>query len=222
MPYINYKAVVKNIQIKKDGVVEIKLEGKTNELKDQFNSLSEMMDSKVAIEMESSVVNYNVTINADTNQPIIEYKVNQDGVVEEVKPTHEQLKADDELDLPKEEMKTKDEKKELDRDKVDEFIKLGLAPNYHDLPKDFAHVVKRRLEGESYLKLANELDMSSGKIVDLVDEYRKRVAPLADKYWEWKDDQENSYPPVESKKESQENNNSDDQEDEGADQEGAA
>lgn len=32
---------------------------------------------------------------------------------------------------------------------------------------------------ETYLKLANELNMSSGKIVEFVDEYRKRVAPMA-------------------------------------------
>ena len=47
--------------------------------------------------------------------------------------------------------------------------------------------MKRRLEGESYLKLANELNMSSGQIIEVIDEYRKRVAPLAIKWHEWKE-----------------------------------
>lgn len=36
------------------------------------------------------------------------------------------------------------------------------------------------------MKIASELNMSSGKIVDIVDEYRKRVAPLAKKWDEWR------------------------------------
>ncbi|MFB8734116.1 hypothetical protein ACEQPO_09690 [Bacillus sp. SL00103] len=35
-----------------------------------------------------------------------------------------------------------------------------------------ADIVKRRIEGESYRKLASELEMSSGAIVDLINDYR--------------------------------------------------
>ncbi|PEF60213.1 2-methylcitrate dehydratase, partial [Bacillus cereus] len=54
------------------------------------------------------------------------------------------------------------------------------------MPNKLPDIVKRRLEGESYLKLANELNMSSGQIIEVIDEYRKRVAPLAIKWHEWK------------------------------------
>ena len=55
------------------------------------------------------------------------------------------------------------------------------------MPNKLPDIVKRRLEGESYLKLANELSMSSGQIIEVIDEYRKRVAPLAIKWQEWKE-----------------------------------
>lgn len=216
MPYINANAKVKAANIKSDGVVEIKLESNVNELVDQFNSLSGMVGEKVEINMETVMVNFNVTMNAQTNRPIREYKVNQEGVVEEVKPTQEQQNADQELGLPEENAPTTEEEKELDREKIDQFIKEGLAPNYDDLPADFSQIVKRRLEGESYLKLANELDLSSGKIVDLADEYRRRVAPLAEKWWEWKDDQENGFPPEGRSSDEELKNDDNEDKDEGA------
>ncbi len=54
-----------------------------------------------------------------------------------------------------------------------------MAPNFEEFPSDFPNYVKRKIEGESYSKLASELDISSGKIVDLMDQYFARVAPLA-------------------------------------------
>ncbi|MYL32318.1 hypothetical protein GLW08_06050 [Pontibacillus yanchengensis] len=42
------------------------------------------------------------------------------------------------------------------------------------------------------MKLASDLDISSGRIVDMLDLYREHVAPLAEKWKEWKDTQVNS------------------------------
>ena len=51
------------------------------------------------------------------------------------------------------------------------------------------------------MKIANELNISSGTIVELVDQYRAKVAPLAEKWKEWKDSQdEQSETPAEAKK----------------------
>jgi len=189
MPYIDYKAEVKNAQIKKDGVVEIKLEANVSALNGEFNHLSEMVGEKVDIGMEGSKVNFNVTINAKTDKPMHEYKVNEEGIVEEVKSTEEQLKADKDLGLPEEEVPTLEEEKEIDREVVDKFIHEGVAPNFDDLPSDFANFAKRRLEGESYRKLAEELAMEPKELVETMDDYRKRVAPLAEKWKDWKDAQ---------------------------------
>ncbi|MFT0826683.1 hypothetical protein VSK92_20060 [Bacillus swezeyi] len=82
--------------------------------------------------------------------------------------------------------------------------------------------MKRKIEGESYSKLASELDISSGKIVDLMDQYFAKVVPLVDTWWDWKQDQdteaeplfkqENDVPAAEDSPD--ENDNQDDQKDE--------
>src|SRR5690606_12876677 len=46
--------------------------------------------------------------------------------------------------------------------------------------------IVRLNEGDTYSKIASDEEMSSGKLVDLIDEYRARVAPLAAKWDEWR------------------------------------
>jgi hypothetical protein len=191
MSYIDFKALVKKVNLKPKGVKEIVLEVSDNGLDGHLDKLSEMIDCRVDVNFESLVVNYNITLNAQTNRPIREYKVDERGVVKELEPAPTQIEAD--LGLPPEKVKTKEEQEQVDREVIDEFIMNGMSPNFDDLPIfDFANIVKRRLEGESYLKLAAELNISTGKIVEFVDEYRKRVAPLATKWDEWRKGQETS------------------------------
>jgi hypothetical protein len=188
MPYIELKGLVKKVNLKPNGEKEILLVVPESQMKGKLDSLSDMIGCPVEVSLESMIVNYNVTINTQTNKPVTEYKVDDKGVVHEVKPEGEQLEAD--LGLPPAKISTKEEKEKAEREIVDEFILSGMAPSYDELPYDFANIVKRRLEGETYSKLASELNISSGKIVDLIDEYRKRVAPLAMKWWEWKQGKE--------------------------------
>lgn len=184
MPYIDFKALVKKVNLKPKGVKEIVLEVNGSDLDGKLDKLSEMIDQYSEVQLESLIVNYNITINAKTNEPIKQYKVDQNGLVQEMKNENEQIEAN--LGFPKEKAETKEEKKEIEREPIDQFILEGLAPNFDDFPDDFANIVKRRLDGESYSKLASELEISSGKIVDMIDEFRKRIAPLAQPWWEWK------------------------------------
>ena len=111
-----------------------------------------------------------------------------------MEPAAEQIEAD--LGLPKEKVKTVEEKQEIELSVVDEFISSGLAPQFEtEFAYDIPQVIKRKNDGETYMKIANELNISSGTIVDLVNQYRARVAPLAEKWKEWKDSQDE---PVES------------------------
>ena len=107
--------------------------------------------------------------------------------MKEVKASFEQLEAD--FDIPEEKIPTREEKEQADREIVDAFIISGLAPGLDDLPHDFAYIVKRKLEGESYLKLANELKISNVKLIEMIDDYRARIAPMAIKWHEWKEKQ---------------------------------
>ena len=185
MSYIEFKPVLKKVNLKPDGKKEIVLEVTDSSLQGKLDSLSEMIDAKVFVSLESMQVNFNVTINAKTNEPVTQYEVDEKGMVQEVKSTFEQIEAD--LDIPQEKMQTREEKEQADREIIDAFIISGLAPNFEGMPNKLPEIVKRRLEGESYLKLANELSMSSGQIIEVIDEYRKRVAPLAIKWHEWKE-----------------------------------
>ncbi|EOO32462.1 hypothetical protein IIU_03852 [Bacillus cereus VD133] len=187
MAYIEFKPVLKKVNLKPDGKKEIVLEVTDSSLQGKLDSLSEMIDAKVFVSLESMQVNFNVTINAKTNEPVKQYEVDEKGMVQEVKSTFEQIEAD--LDIPQEKIQTREEKEQADREIIDAFIISGLAPNFEGMPNKLPEIVKRRLEGESYLKLANELNMSSGQIIEVIDEYRKRVAPLAIKWHEWKEQQ---------------------------------
>jgi len=197
MGYVNYKAEVKKANLKKDGVIEIGLEAPVSLLKGQMEALSQMVGSKVEISMEDLIVNFTITVNAKTNEPLITYKVDERGVVSEVKQEAKQLEAD--LGLPPEKLPTKEQKEEINREVIDQFITEGMSPNYNDLPYDFAHIVKRRLNGETYEKLARELDISRKELVEFIDIYRKRIAPLAQKWWEWKQSNEKHEENKESK-----------------------
>ncbi|TEA85593.1 2-methylcitrate dehydratase [Bacillus thuringiensis] len=187
MSYIEFKPVLKKVNLKPDGKKEIVLEVTDSSLQGKLDSLSEMIDAKVFVSLESMQVNFNVTMNAKTNEPVIQYEVNEKGIVQEAKSKFEQIEAD--LDMPKEQIPTREEKEQVDREVIDAFIISGLAPNFEGVPNKLPEIVKRRLEGESYLKLANELNMSFGHIIETIDEYRKRVAPLAIKWHEWKEQQ---------------------------------
>lgn len=184
MSYIEFKPTLKKVNLKADGKKEIVLEVTDSSLNGKLDALSEMIDIKVAVSLESLIVNYNVLFNAKTNKPLTEYEVDDKGVVQEVKQAYEQMEAD--FDIPEEKIPTREEKEQTDREIVDAFIVSGLAPSFDGMPNKLPEIVKRRIDGESYLKLASELNMSSGQIIEVIDEYRKRVAPLAIKWHEWK------------------------------------
>jgi hypothetical protein len=167
--------------------------------------LSDMIDGRVAIQIDSEVVRYNIQINARTEKPIKTYKVDETGVVSEMKPEGEQVEM--ELDLAKPKEKIAEVPEEISREIVDEFIIALLAPVYEDMPYPFYTWVRRIVEdGESYGKIAIESDMSSNTVADLIDEYRQRVAPLASKWDEWRQGKVQAVPstPVEEQAETTE------------------
>ncbi|WP_206109362.1 hypothetical protein [Paenibacillus apii] len=184
MGYAEFGALLKKINLKPKGVKEIVLEISDGALAGKIDMLSEMIDSKITVAVESEVVRYNVEINARTDKPIKTYRVDDKGVVGEVKPEGEQLSMD--LGLPPEKLEIKQQPAEIDLAVIEEFIQSGLAPSFEDLDYDFVSFSNRLSGGDTYMKLASELGISSGKIVEIIDEYRKRIAPLAAKWDEWR------------------------------------
>ncbi|MEH7735532.1 hypothetical protein [Bacillus pumilus] len=199
MSFVNFDGSVKKVNHKPKGVTELVLEISTKDLGNSIQNLAEMIDKDVRVEIESDVVRYNVQINAHTERPIVNYQVDQSGVVHIAEPEPEQLEA--ELGLPAEKPQIEEKPMEIKREVVDQFIQEGLAPEQEGFPENMADIVKRRIEGESYCKLASELEMSSGAIVDLINDYRAAVAPLAEKWWDWKEEQANEAAPMQKDEE---------------------
>ncbi|MBO3796751.1 hypothetical protein [Bacillus subtilis] len=198
MAYIEFKGLVKKVNLKPKGVTEIVLELPTRDLGQNVQDLSEMIDKEVETQLESEVIQFNVQFNASTNRPLKNYTVDQTGIVNVTDPEPEQLEAD--LGLPEEKPKIEEKPMEIKREVVDSFITEGMAPAIEGFPETIAEIAKRRIEGEAYRKLANELNMSSGAIVDLINKYRKEVAPLAEAWWDWKQDQAAEAEPMEEEK----------------------
>ncbi|WP_179232883.1 hypothetical protein [Paenibacillus rigui] len=191
MSYIEAEGILLNANMKKGGKLLLQIEiSEDLDNKEDYFHLRKMIEKNVRFSLENTIVSYKVEINARTNKPIREYKVDESGIVSEVsRPEGEQLEA--ELGLPKEAVPVKEEKAEADLQVIDEFIRSGLAPIYEDMTYDFPHIISRITDGVTYAKIAYELNISLGEFSVIMDEYRRRVAPLAIKWSEWKEGKAN-------------------------------
>ncbi|MCY9658142.1 2-methylcitrate dehydratase [Paenibacillus chondroitinus] len=185
MAYIEAEGVLVNANMKKGGKLLIQIEVTEDlENREDYFHLRKMIEKNVRFSLDNLVVEYNVTLNARTNKPVREYKVDVSGVVSEVKSEGEQAEMD--LGLPAEKVPTKEETEEADRKLIDEFIRSGLAPQHEDLTLDFTSILKRFYDGTGYVKIAADLNITLGELSVMLDEYRKRVAPLATKWDDWR------------------------------------
>ncbi|MGE9880313.1 hypothetical protein [Bacillus velezensis] len=195
MSFVDFKGIVKKVNHKPKGITEVVLEVPTKEVGSGIQNLAEMIDKDVQAQLESEVVQFNVQVNAHTDRPIINYTVGSDGIVKVADPEPEQLEAN--LGLPEEKPKIEEVTEEIERKVVDSFITEDMAPILDGFPVYITEMAKRRIEGESYRKIANDYVMSAEGLIDLINEYRKEVAPYAQAWWDWKQDQEAEAEPIE-------------------------
>lgn len=220
--FANLKAKLLKVDLRKGGKKLFVFESNVRMSAGELEAINEMIDQEVALGIDSQVISYSVRKNVKTDQPIITYKVNDQGMVEEVKPEGKQLEMS--LGLPPEKTPIKEEPAVISRNIVEEFILEGLAPRYPDLEYDFESITRRHAEGESYLRIASELELSSGKLAELLDDYFTRIAPLAAKWEEWRESQRQQVENViasasagkEEKKADETEHKADDQEDKDA------
>lgn len=208
MSYINFKGTVKKINLKSSEETEITISIPASELDGQYNTLQSMLELKVIGGLDSQIVTYKVLKNARTGKPITKYTVDDGGVVSVAKPEGEQLSMD--LGLPPEKVEVKADPEQIDLEVIQDFILSGLAPSFDDMQYDFVEITERLAGGDTYLKIAADIGMGVGVFVVMVDEYRRRVAPMAAKWDEWRKGQVNTVPPkdgepVNSQQEEQQN-----------------
>lgn len=211
MSYINFKGTVKKINLKSSEETEITISIPASELDGQYNTLQSMLELKIIGGLDSQIVTYKVLKNARTGNPITKYTVDDGGVVSIAKPEGEQLSMD--LGLPPEKVEVKADPEQIDLEVIQDFILSGLAPSFDDMQYDFVEITERLAGGDTYLKIAADIGMGVGVFVVMVDEYRKRVAPMAAKWDEWRQGQVNMEPPKdgESVNNQQEEQQNDDQ-----------
>ncbi|MDN4078173.1 hypothetical protein QYF52_09515 [Paenibacillus polymyxa] len=208
MSYINFKGTVKKINLKSSEETEITISIPASELDGQYNTLQSMLELKVIGGLDSQIVTYKVLKNARTGKPITKYTVDDGGVVSVAKPEGEQLSMD--LGLPPEKVEVKADPEQIDLEVIQDFILSGLAPQFDDMQYDFLGITERLAGGDTYLKIAADIGMGVGVFVVMVDEYRKRIAPMAAKWDKWRKGQVNAVPPkdeepVNSQQEEQQN-----------------
>lgn len=177
MGFAEFNPNVKKVNLKPKGEVEIVLTASLSDLRGSVETLSDMIDQKVRVALDSTIVTYNVQINARTEKPIKSYRVDEQGIVSEIKPEGEQVELD--LGLPKDKLPIEEVREEIDRTIVDEFILALLAPDYDDLPYPFYSWVLNLTAGYNYSMIAKNVS-------DLLDEYRGRIAPLAAAWDKWR------------------------------------
>lgn len=183
--FTNLKATLLKVDLR-DGKKVLVFETGARLTGGELEALCEMIKKEVVLGIDSQVISYSIRKNAKTDQPLISYKVNDSGMVEEVKQEGSQVEM--ELGLPKEKTQIKEEAAEITRTIVEEFILAGLAPRNEEY--DFETIIKRASDGETYLRIASDLNLSSGKLAELLEDYFKGIAPLAAKWNEWREGQD--------------------------------
>lgn len=124
------------------------------------------------------------------------------------------------LGLPPEKVEVKADPEQIGLEIIQDFILSGLAPRFDDMQYDFLEITERLADGDTYLKIAADIGMGVGVFVVMVDEYRKRVAPMATRWDEWRKGQVNTVPPkdggetVDGQQEDQQNDDQQEEKDE--------
>lgn len=200
MSYINFKGMIKRSAMKGDEV-EVVLSIPSQHLRGQFESLNDMIECQIVGGFDSQVVKFNKLLDARTNKPLKQYKVDDRGFVSEVKPEGEQLTMDSQLGISPEQVEVKEEPVVIDLAIINRFILSGMAPRFEDLDHDFVRITERIAAGDTYTKIANDEGVALVLLNMALDEYRQRIAPLAIKWDEWRQTKDQSKAPIEKEEE---------------------
>lgn len=175
---LEFKPVIKSINIASEDLTKITLEVKNGSLDGKYDTLRKLSGKTVLIAVLPEEYVYVQDYDSSTNKPVTEWIVNNDGTAEIRKTEQTQLDVDGlgNIDIKKVERKVA---KEL----IDEYIRnattLETPLNCNINPRD---VILSLDKGEEFSEIADRYEMSDSSLLTEIEKARQYYAPFAD-YW---------------------------------------
>lgn len=177
---LKFSGEVRNVQAKPNETVEIKLVVGADRLSGQMEELTMLVGKDVSAHLESDQISFKESIDPQTKEPIVGYLVDEDGKVHEYTQTK--------LDLKLEELEPEERENILNRSEIDEYILQsdGEIQEIEGGSFDGKEILERLTAGEELPELAEEYNVSTTKLSEGLENYRKFVAAKAKAWLEWK------------------------------------
>ncbi|HHH5825519.1 TPA: hypothetical protein ACP2RJ_002059 [Listeria monocytogenes] len=193
---INCYAEVRNVQVKTNDTVEIKLVVDVDELAGQNEELMKLVGKEVSTTLESNQISYREKVDPETREPVLKYMVHKDGTVA--------MYSQEKLDLELEELPEEERSSVINKSEIDEYI-LACDSGPMTIPGgifDGKEVLQKLSEGEDIEDLARFYGTPVKEMQDTLDEYRRFVAAKARAWQDWKNNSEQT---VDSEEQESEN-----------------
>ncbi|QDA74607.1 hypothetical protein EOT00_06500 [Listeria seeligeri] len=177
---INCYAEVRNVQVKTNDTVEIKLVVDVDELAGQNEELMKLVGKEVSTTLESNQISYREKVDPETREPVLKYMVHKDGTVA--------MYSQEKLDLELEELPEEERSSVINKSEIDEYI-LACDSGPMTIPGGIfegKEVLQKLSEGEELADLAKYYGTPLQEMQDTLDDYRKFVAPQAKAWQDWK------------------------------------
>ncbi|EAD3347538.1 hypothetical protein M4G88_001987 [Listeria monocytogenes] len=177
---INCYAEVRNVQVKPNDTVEIKLVVDVDELAGQNEELMKLVGKEVSTTLESNQISYREKVDPETREPVLKYIVHTDGTVD--------VYSQEKLDLELEELPEEERSSVINKSEIDEYI-LACDSGPMTIPGGIfegKEVLQKLSEGEDLAELAKYYGTPLQEMQDILDDYRKFVAPQAKAWQDWK------------------------------------
>ncbi|EAD1138771.1 hypothetical protein AR000_08600 [Listeria monocytogenes] len=181
---INCYAEVRNVQVKPNDTVEIKLVVDVDELSGQNEELMKLVGREVNTSIESNQISYREKVDPETREPVLKYIVHKDGTVA--------MYSQEKLDLELEELPEEERSSVINKSEIDEYI-LACDSGPMTIPGGIfegKEVLQKLSEGEDIEDLARFYGTPVKEMQDTIDEYRKFVAAKAKAWQDWKNNSE--------------------------------
>ncbi|EAD6865579.1 hypothetical protein AAU21_02550 [Listeria monocytogenes] len=181
---INCYAEVRNVQVKPNDTVEIKLVVGADELSGQNEELMKLVGREVNTSLESNQISYREKVDPETREPVLKYMVHKDGTVA--------MYSQEKLDLELEELPKEERSSVINKSEIDEYI-LACDSGPMTIPGGIfegKEVLQKLTEGEELVDLAKYYGTPLQEMQDTLDDYRKFVAPQAKAWQDWKSNSE--------------------------------